>query len=125
MVTLILIISVSSFGQARLGSSAKEIKQEFADAKYALKENYGTEGVYSITLRNNLATVIYYFDSEKICGRTIIIPDNEAVLNAYVENYNKNYVVINDTKWKMYSNDGISYIELVMDGKLPAHFKWE
>ena len=67
---------------------------------------------YYIGIGTKNATVVYAFNSDMICIVPVIVPDNQEVLNHYVELYNKQYVIINPTKWKMYSNGGIANIEL-------------
>ncbi len=59
-------------------------------------------------------TFFYYFDKEtglsNFCMQVI---DKPTYLNGQVEIYNKKYVIISDTKWKAYLEDGgIMNIEL-------------
>lgn len=77
------------FSQARLGSTASDIKSEFWESRYKLKSGYDKDGDYYITIETERATVMYYFDTDKICTTTVIAPDNQGALNYYVEQYNK------------------------------------
>jgi hypothetical protein len=46
-------------------------------------------------------------------------------LNYFVEEYNKNYVIVDSMNWRMYSNDGtISAISLVTSDSGRAYFLW-
>ena len=122
---LFAITSVIAFGQAWLGSSAADIKSEFWESKYKLKSGYDSDGDYYITIETERATVMYYFNSDKICTTSVIAPDNQGALNFYVEMYNKQYVIISSTKWKMYSKEGIANIELVYPDGGGYFFVWK
>jgi hypothetical protein len=110
---LFAITSIIAFGQARLGTSATDIRSEFSESSYNLKSGYDDDGDYYITVETERATVIYYFNSDKICYLTLIAPDDQGALNFYVELYNKQYVIVSAKEWKMYSENGIAKIELV------------
>jgi len=113
--TLLLIfsfIALISFSQSRIGSTANDIKEEFSDNVYNLKSGYDKDGDYYIKIDEKRATVLYYFNENKLCYMTIISPDNQGALNWYVERYNKLYVITSSTTWKMYSEYGVSNIEL-------------
>jgi len=121
----LIIIGFISFGQSRLGSSANEIKSEFYGSKYNLKEAYDKDRDYYIKIDDTRATVLYYFSSNRICNATVIAPDNQGALNYYVERYNKLYVILSSTTWKMYSNGGVSNIELVYPDSGGYFFVWK
>jgi hypothetical protein len=123
-VTLVFsLISLLAAAQARLGTSASDIKAEFSDSNYKLTSAYNDERVYTITVTLERSTVLYYFNKDFICNVTFIIPNNQTVLNYMVEYYNKNYVVISTTEWKMYSKNGICRVELVFGDDL-YFFAW-
>lgn len=121
---LFAITSVIVFGQARLGSSASEIKSEFWESKYKLKSGYDSDGDYYITIETERATVTYYFNSERVCTLTVIIPDNQGALNFYVELYNKQYVIVSSKQWRMYSDGGIANIHLIYPEGGGYYFLW-
>ena len=121
---LFAITSVIVFGQARLGSTASEIRSEFWESSYNLKSGYDDDGDYYITITTERATVAYYFKSDKVCYLTAIIPNNQDALNFYVELYNKQYVVVSATQWKMYSNNGIANINLIYPEGGGYYFLW-
>lgn len=123
-VFILVLISSSLHAQARIGASISEIRQEFWETKYNLKGDYDDDGDYYIQIDIERATVFYYFNEEKICYMTVISPDNQGALNYFVELYNNNYVIVSETKWKMYSKDGIANIELIFDGDFPF-FIWK
>ena len=121
---LFAITSVIVFGQSRLGSTASEIKSEFWENTYNQKSGYDKDGDYYITITTPKATVTYYFKTDKICYLTAIIPDNQGALNFYVEQYNKQYVIVSSKQWKMYSDGGIANIQLIYPEGGGYYFLW-
>ena len=119
------ITSCIVFGQARLGYSAADINSEFSDISYNLKNGYDKNGDYYIFIKLERASVLYNFDSNKVCTSSIIVPENDSALNFFVEMYNKKYVIISPTSWKMYSSQGISDIELIYPEKGLTFFVWK
>jgi hypothetical protein len=43
----------------------------------------------------------------------ILIPHTQEDLKHFIELYNKEYVIISDTEWKMYSKNNVATIELI------------
>ena len=108
---LLLLCSTIVFSQARLYSSYAKIYDEFQHED--IKINFTDKGQLYLSVALQNALILYYFDEDKLCTSTAIVPLNNGTLNAYVEMYNSKYVIISPTKWRMYSNGTISYIELV------------
>lgn len=121
---LFAITTVIVFGQARLGSTASEVKSEFWETSYNQKSGYDKDGDYYITITTERATVTYYFNSDKVCYLTAIIPDNQGALNFYVELYNKQYVIVSSKQWKMYADKGIANIKLIYPEGGGYYFLW-
>lgn len=121
---LFAITSIFTFGQARLGMSISDIRSEFSDSSYNLKSGFDDDGDYYITIETERATVFYFFNSQKICYLTIIVPDNQGALNYYVELYNNQYVIVSSKQWKMYSENGIANIELIFPDGGGYFFRW-
>jgi len=127
MLVLMIFFAVNNKtlkAQSRLGSTAAEIRKEFSDSEFKLESGYTSDYTYYIKIKTSIATVIYYFDSKYICNLCMIIPDDQGSLNFYVEYYNNNYVIISSVKWKMYSEYGISNIELNFLDEGGYYFVW-
>lgn len=122
--TLLLLINVA-YAQARLGSSATEIKNEFWESEHKLESGYTDDGIYYLRIRTTRATVFYCFDEDKLCRLCLIFPDNQGALNFYVELYNELYVIVSPTEWKMYSAGGIAEISLIYPDDGGYYFLWE
>jgi hypothetical protein len=121
---MLTMLCLAAFCQARLHTSAAEIREEFSESRYDLKSGYDNDGDFYIRIFTERATVFYYFNSKSICYMTIIKPDDQGALNYYAELYNKQYVVISPTKWRMYSEGGIADIELVYPEDGGFYFVW-
>lgn len=121
---LLMLISMTVFSQARLNFSYDEIKEEFKDPIYDLTSNYDSDGDLYIAIFTSKTTTLYYFDENKYCVATYIFPDNEGILNYYVEQYNKKYVILSENKWRAYSNYGYVNIDLIFDENF-TFFRWK
>jgi len=125
LITLItFLFTLVSFSQVRLGSTSEEIKQEFRQDEYDLTEGYTDDDINYLNLRVDRANVFYYFNYDKICFLSMVIPDDQGVLNYFVEHYNSQYVIVSSTEWKMYSKNGIAKIKLIYDGEGGYYFMW-
>ena len=121
---LFAICSKVSFSQSRIGYSESEIREEFWESYYHFVSDYDKNGNYYSAMTTNLATVFYYYNSDKECVMTFIVPNNQGALNTIVELYNKQYVIVSPTKWKMYAKYGVCEIELVYKEEGKYYFKW-
>jgi hypothetical protein len=124
LIILFSILSIAAYSQSRLNYSANEIREEFSDSKYNLKSNFDKNGNYYISILTGSSTVFYYFNAERTCIATFIVPDNQGALNSYVETYNNKYVIVSPTQWKMYSNNGMCEIKLVYSANGGYYFMW-
>lgn len=125
IITLItFLFTLVSYSQVRLGSTSEEIKDEFWEDTYNLYEGFTDDDVYYISIRVARANIFYYFDYNKFCFFSTVIPDDQGSLNYYVEQYNSQYVIISSTEWKMYSKNGIAKIKLNYDGEGGYYFTW-
>ncbi len=112
-----LLLMISSlpfimFGQAHLGISETEIRRSYPEKTFEV--DYTNQGQKYISTFMRFGTFVYYFDQEtSLSSSCIQIIDELAYLNGQVETYNKKYVIISDTKWKAYLEEGgILNIEL-------------
>ncbi len=109
-----MFIVHTASAQARIGYTSTEIRTEFSDSKYNLTSGYLDGNLYIAIYVPNLAYVYYFFDSNYTCYGTSIKPESQAALNTFIEFYNKEYVIIDSTHWKMYSTSGVLKIALDM-----------
>ncbi len=127
--SIILIFSFfyKSSAQARLGSTKDVILKEFKDLEYKteLKSKfYEGQEHWFIKVNFKLCVATYFLDKDDICIYTIIKPKSQGSLNYFVEDYNKKYVIVSDKKWRMYTKEGIAYIELVFGDNGNYYFLW-
>jgi len=121
---VLILLSIHVFSQARLNSTASEIREEFSDAQYNLTSGFDDDGDYYISLKTEHSNVIHYFNDNYLCYVTIIIPNDQGALNMFVELYNSRYVIISDVKWKMYTSTGLADIELIFGENGGYYFLW-
>ena len=114
-----------AFSQARLGSSAIEIREEFSDTTYHLEEGVTDSGSPFISVELDRSTAMYILNDEEICTLTLIIPEDPGVLNGMVEEYNNRYVIISPTEWRMYGEGGYADIKLIFLDDGGFYFVWE
>lgn len=117
--TLTVFISNS---QSRLGYTEYQIKQDFSNKTF--KTNYTEAGVKYVYFDDGEILAMYFFDEDGICNLCSALPLTSGVLNYMVERFNKEYVIIDDTKWKYYTGSNvIIYIQLVdVSGKMTFVF---
>jgi hypothetical protein len=113
LILLVLGLGYKTDAQARLGDTEWEIREEFSEKTFT--SGYSKDGDKWLMMETSLSTVGYYFgkESDWKCYMTIVIPDNQTALNTLVEKYNREYVIISETEWKMYGNNGIMKISLI------------
>lgn len=102
---LIILIPLFSNAQAHLGATASEIKSSHPDKVF--ESGITSKGERYLYTDMGLGTFYYYFDKQT--GLTDIclqVPKNMIALNAQVEIYNKKYVILSETFWKAYLEDG-------------------
>jgi hypothetical protein len=125
LLTILFAITIAiAYGQARLGSTASEIKSEFWESSFNQRSGYDSDGDYYITITTERSTTTYYFNADKVCYLTAIFPDNQGALNFYVELYNERYVIVSSKQWKMYSSNGIANIQLIYPEGGGYYFLW-
>lgn len=111
---LLMFISTISFSQARLGYKYQDILNEFSgyeELEVNIEPDLTEEAGISMHYKANGVVVIYYFVN-KICNKTIIIPNSESVLQEFLDKYNKEYVVMGNNKWIYNTKTGPIYFYL-------------
>ena len=105
------VITLKVNAQTRIGFSESDIRyKEFPDKEF--KSGTLKEGEKYISWSTEKIICTYVFDSTNICSWCAIQPKNQGSLNYYVEEFNRIYVIIDDTHWKWYSDKGIIKITL-------------
>lgn len=124
-VMMICLIHYNTKAQARIGSTSSVIQDEFTELGYQPKYQYTEKTGGYIIIYIEKAAVYYYLDAAKICTTTVVVPTNQGTLNYYVELYNKQYVIVSNTEWKMYSKNGICSVKLIYLSDGSYFFRWE
>lgn len=111
-----------SYSQARLGSSWLDIYSEFKE--YSPETRTTDDGELLMVVSWDKIRNYYYFTDKRQCYRTVIYPTTDGALNGLVEIYNKRYVIVSNTEWRMYSNGSISSIKLITHDGI-TFFVWD
>ena len=112
ILSLFLLLTVAlTNAQSRVGSEYTDIYSEFENKNPEV--HFTDEGQLFLSIDMITGNVLYYFDSDKICTETVIFPKDDDAVNFYVERFNKHYVIISPTSWRMYSNGTYADITLV------------
>lgn len=113
---LLLLISTSLNAQAILGYTISEVKRHHSDKYFEFSP--GDNGVFMST-QFGCATFVYYIpNGSDVVDACLSYPETQGCTNAFVENYNSKYTVINDKKWLAYLDSGVTMeIELLWDDK--------
>lgn len=106
LVVLSIAFKNAVFSQSRIGYSEYDIVHtEFPDKSFTQLK--GVDGVTYITWEDDRIRCYYYFDSTAICDMCFIEFKAQGALNQYVQLYNTDFVIISDTKWKIYLQNGV------------------
>ncbi len=115
-----MLVSLSAFSQARLGSSLEDIKTEFPAGTLGKSSN--ETPIFTVILSD--LRIIYFINQQGFCSGTALYPNNIVTVNGLVEKYNGKYTILSSKKWRAYLQGGILEVELIYkDGFMP-YFIW-
>jgi hypothetical protein len=106
----IITFTVKVYGQIRIGSTEQEIREEFGNK--ILSTHYEDNGSKIIHYKSEFTHTSFCIGTNGICHTVLMVPDNDGNLHGMIEYNNKNYVVVDDKRWKWYSSIGIIHIKL-------------
>jgi len=121
--TALMLLSIFSFGQSRLGFTKDEIFNEFNDGSTKIEYAVNKNGVPTLSADLKTCRVIYVIRDDGYCYKTLILPKSEELLHSYIQHYNKEYVIISDTEWKAYISGIPTTVKLIFDDGV-GYFTW-
>ena len=122
LLLILLLMGGVVMGQSRLGSSRVELYSEFKGLNPEFGVSEEGDGYMSVVFERSYTR--YYFNDAGVCNVVAIVPLRQGDLNFFVEQYNRSYVIMGSTSWRMYSKDGsIATIELVTSNDV-SMFIW-
>ena len=107
------LISLMVNAQARIGSKAQAILDEFQgdDIEFL----YGEKGnAYILYKIDAFIEVYYYLREDSICTSTLIVTNSQETTDKIIENYNEKGYLKTDTGWLMRGNDIIVEINYAL-----------
>jgi hypothetical protein len=101
----------TSFSQSPLLNYTEEqLRNECHDSYFTT--NYTKDGQRYLETQSDYLKTSYYFNKDGLTYLCIIKPLTQSELNYMIQSYNNIAVVINDTKWKLYTHNSIINITL-------------
>ena len=107
------LISLMLNAQARIGSKAQAILEEFQgnDIEFL----YGEKGnAYILYKINDFIQVYYYLREDSICTSTLIVTNSQEATDKIINIYNEKGYVKTNTGWLMRENDIIVEINYAL-----------
>lgn len=121
---LLLAMSISAFSQALIGYTMSQVREKYNDAEWTYGK-WGTNNeLQSMSFENESIGVIYYFNEDFKSIITAIVPKSQGTLQGIIENYNKRYVIIDETHWKFYTNGSVLRCSLETTDSGLYFFSW-
>lgn len=113
-----------AFSQAMIGYNMSEVKGNYPNEKWEFGFWDKEERLQTMSFEDENVIVIYYFNKSFVCFTTTIVPKTQGILQGWIENYNKKYVIVNDTNWKFYTPSGILNCSLDKTENGLYYFRW-
>lgn len=99
---VILAVLVSSFVNAQtIGDHLNDVMKLKPNGKL------DTEGPTTYADNGSTGLFIYFFNTDLRCNQIAISPRTGTDVQAYVELFNKGWVIIDNNHWKYYREDGM------------------
>jgi hypothetical protein len=102
---LILVLPFLGKAQAHLGVTLASIKELYPDKKFKVW-SYNGDSSRCASTDMSYGNFTYYFGNDGLSFMCTLVPKSLTALNAQVENYNKKYVILSETSWKAYLEQG-------------------
>lgn len=103
---IIILVPLIVKSQALLGFTIKEIKANFPNNDFEMVKTDDGAVIYKTEF--NHGSFFYLFDKKTLTtDMCVLYPNNTTNLNALVELYNKEYVIISESSWKAYLENGV------------------
>lgn len=119
---LFLLFTTNLIGQARLGWTEKQIRTEFSNQTFT--SDYADDGTKYISFRKQDYSVAYFFNNDGLCYLVFVSPYSQQLVNALVQKYNNEYVIISNTKWQYYTSGGIINIDISFPKDKNSEHPW-
>lgn len=97
-------INQTSYSQVGLTQTLKEIKSEYPNGYF--DDDYNGSTIYTFFDEEIYSLRIYSFDKNLMCIQSIVVPQEEKMIQIWIESMNEEWVVVSDTEWKYYRSDG-------------------
>ena len=117
-----MVISTIGNSQVRMATPKEDIKKEFSYLK--IEDHIITDSVDAITFQTRNSAVTHLFDEEGLSYCAFLTPFGDEELKYYIERYNREYIVISPTQWRVYYKD--QYVDITLtEANNTSLFIWQ
>ena len=109
---VLLIVSLTSFGQCRVGKPIDKVIAEYKDPQYKLKIMKVDSSAYLI-IEDKFASVIHRFGRDSVCNKTYVTLPDTSLAKEVAFSYNLLYEPKSSIEWIVRMPDQILDVELV------------
>jgi hypothetical protein len=112
LVPVFLVLSLTSFGQCRVGRPIGKVIAEYKDPQYKLKIMKVDSASYLI-IEDKFASVIHRFGRDSLCNKTYVTLPDTSLAKEVAYSYNLLYEPKSSIEWIVRMPDQILDVELV------------
>jgi hypothetical protein len=126
LIILLVLLPNLALSQAQpfFNYNPSEIKAKRPNADWSYTKWGDNDELFAMGYKDPEAFVMYFFDEDNACVITSITPKTQGDLQAFVESYNKRYVIVSDTEWKFYSEGVVFNCQLAQTKTGIYFFMW-
>jgi hypothetical protein len=103
LVTLAICLSIKSASSQTIGSHYNEVKENYPNGVFTMDDD---KTGYHLFYQDKHTRYIYFMDLNLIVYGISIQPLTQGGRQAWIERANDQWVIISNTKWKLYKSDG-------------------
>ena len=127
--TLIAMLFLTMLGndavsQPLFGYTPSEVRSEFPNASWTYDKWGDNKDMLMMSYSTQTFEVSYLFNQNNKSVFTSISPTKQGTLQYLIETYNNRYVIISNTKWKLYKGGSIFVCELLQKNDGSYFFFW-
>jgi hypothetical protein len=125
LLVLFLLLPVLSQAQKPLFTyTPSEVRQSIKDVEWIYAKWGDYKNLEAMSYAEEGMTTSYLFDKSNKCIFIVLTIHDHNLLQAFIELYNKNYIIVNDYNWKLYKAGQILLCKLNRTDEGFYYFTW-
>lgn len=125
---LLALLFIATFHESKsqplFGYTPSEIRNEFPNESWTYDKWGDNKDMLMMSFSTQTFDVAYLFNQNNKSVFTSISPTKQGTLQYFIETYNNRYVIISNTKWKLYKEGSIFVCELMQRKDGSYFFFW-